>query len=116
VAVSVAVAEPGCVPVGEPTCPLPDVRQTSTTRMVRAKGPDVVPEHRGGGADERLGPWDTVEAVELPTLNWVDWFHHERVFAGPGYRPPAKYEDLYHRQQRQPPSSTEVVGRCHRTL
>ncbi len=27
----------------------------------------------------RLGPWKSFEAVEYKTLEWVDWFNHQRL-------------------------------------
>jgi transposase InsO family protein len=27
----------------------------------------------------RRGPWRSMEAVELATLEWVDWFNHRRL-------------------------------------
>ena len=33
----------------------------------------------------RRGPWRTVGAVELATLEWVDWFNHRRLLALIGY-------------------------------
>ena len=43
----------------------------------------------------RCGPWRTVEAVELATLAWVDWFNHRRLLEPIGYRPPAEVEAEY---------------------
>jgi len=65
---------------------------------------------------ERLGPWRTVEAVELATMDWVHWFNHERVFARLGYRSPAEYEAQYHHPQRPPPSPAKPTGRRQLTL
>lgn len=38
------------------------------------------------------GPWRTVDAVELATLAWVDWFNHRRLLEPIGHRPPAEAE------------------------
>jgi len=27
----------------------------------------------------RSGPWTSFEAIEIATLNWVDWFNHRRI-------------------------------------
>lgn len=48
-----------------------------------------------------LGPWTSVSAVELATLEWVHWFNHHRLLEPLGYIPPAEYEQAYHRQQGQ---------------
>jgi len=43
----------------------------------------------------REGPWKTLADVELATLEWVDWYNHERLHSAAGDLPPAEYEDLY---------------------
>jgi len=50
----------------------------------------------------RLGPWRHLEAVELATLEWVDWFNHRRLFEPNGYIPPAEYEEAFYRSQYTP--------------
>jgi transposase InsO family protein len=37
-----------------------------------------------------------VEAVELATLAWVDWFNHRRLLEPIGNMPPAEAEARYH--------------------
>lgn len=44
----------------------------------------------------RRGPWRTREAVELATLEWVDWFNHRRLLEPIGNVPPAEAEARYH--------------------
>jgi putative transposase len=46
----------------------------------------------------RRGPWRSVEAVELATLEWVDWFNTRRLLEPLGYVPPAEFETVYYRQ------------------
>ena len=46
----------------------------------------------------RRGPWKTIEAVELATLEWVSWFNHHRLMEPLGYIPPAEAEANYYRQ------------------
>ena len=48
------------------------------------------------------GPWRTVEAVELATLDWVDWFNNSRLLAPIGYVPPVEREEQYDRSQEAP--------------
>jgi putative transposase len=48
------------------------------------------------------GPWRHLEAVELATLQWVDWFNMRRLLAPIGYVPPAEYEARYYQQLREP--------------
>lgn len=43
----------------------------------------------------REGPWRTLADVELATLEWVDWYNHERLHSAAGNAPPAEYEALY---------------------
>jgi len=44
----------------------------------------------------RDGPWKGLEAVELATLDWVDWFNTKRLLEPIGYIPPAEFEQLYY--------------------
>jgi transposase InsO family protein len=45
--------------------------------------------------------WKTCEAVELATLEWVDWFNHRRLLEPIGYIPPAEAEAHYWQQQNR---------------
>ena len=42
-----------------------------------------------------LGPWKSIQTLELATLNWVHWYNHERLMGTIGYVSPAEYENLY---------------------
>ena len=44
------------------------------------------------------GPWRTAEQVELATLDYIDWFNHQRLFEACGDIPPAELEAVYYRQ------------------
>ena len=44
------------------------------------------------------GPWRTADQVELATLDYVDWFNHQRLFETCGDIPPAELETAYYRQ------------------
>ena len=44
--------------------------------------------------------WKNLEAVELATLEWVDWFNHRRLLEPIGNIPPAEAEANYYRQTR----------------
>ena len=46
----------------------------------------------------RRGPWRSLEAVELATLEWVHWFNHRRLLGPIGHVPPAEAEARFHRQ------------------
>ncbi len=44
------------------------------------------------------GPWKGLDDLELATLEWVDWFNHQRLFRDLGRIPPAEYETNHYRQ------------------
>ncbi|MBM3508487.1 MAG: IS3 family transposase [Alphaproteobacteria bacterium] len=50
----------------------------------------------------RRGPWRSLEAVEFATLEWVDWFNNRRLLEPIGNIPPAKAEERYHAENREP--------------
>ena len=49
----------------------------------------------------RCGPWRSMEAVELATLEWVDWFNNRRLLQPIGNLPPAEAEALYYAQMEE---------------
>jgi transposase InsO family protein len=49
----------------------------------------------------RRGPWRTMEAVELATLGWVDWFNNRRLLEPIGNIPPAEAEERYYAMMAQ---------------
>ena len=51
-----------------------------------------------GRGDSPRGPWRGPEAVELATLDRVDWFNHRRALEPIGNRSPAEAEAAYYRQ------------------
>ncbi len=55
----------------------------------------------------RLGPWKNVDAVELATLEWVDWFNNRRLLGPIGHVPPIEFEWAYYENQQSP---AMVVG------
>jgi len=50
----------------------------------------------------RCGPWRNFEAVELATLEWVDWFNNRRLLEPIGNIPPAEAEKRYHAMPNKP--------------
>jgi transposase InsO family protein len=46
----------------------------------------------------RCGPWRSLEAVELATLEWVDWFNNRRLLEPIGNIPPAEAEARFYAQ------------------
>jgi len=50
----------------------------------------------------RRVPWKSFDAVELATLEWVDWFNHRRLMEPIGNIPPAEAENRYYAMLDQP--------------
>jgi putative transposase len=46
----------------------------------------------------RRGPWRGLDDVEFATLEYIDWFNHQRLHGELGLVPPAEFEDRYYRQ------------------
>jgi transposase InsO family protein len=46
----------------------------------------------------RRGLWRSLEAVELATLEWVDWFNNRRLLEPTGNLPPAEAKQRYYIQ------------------
>ena len=44
------------------------------------------------------GPWRNQDDVEYATLEWVDWFNHQRLLEPIGDVPPAEFEKAYYAQ------------------
>ena len=44
----------------------------------------------------RIGPWRGLEAVEIATLEWVDWFNNRRLLEPIGDVSPAEAEHHYY--------------------
>jgi hypothetical protein len=44
----------------------------------------------------RQRSWPGASAVEMATLNWVEWFNNHRLFGPIGYIPPAEAEANYY--------------------
>jgi len=51
---------------------------------------------------EHLGPWNSMVAVEIETLGWVDWFNNRRLLEPIGYVPPIEFEELHYENQEAP--------------
>ena len=49
----------------------------------------------------RCGPWRSFEAVELATLEWVDWFNNRRLLEPIGNIPPAEAEERHYAMLEQ---------------
>jgi putative transposase len=49
-------------------------------------------------AIHRRAPWHNVEAVELATLERIDWFNHRRLLEPIGDIPPVEFEQAYYRR------------------
>jgi putative transposase len=46
----------------------------------------------------RRGPWRNLQAVEMVTLEWVDWFNHRRLLEPVGNVPPAEVKAAHYQQ------------------
>ena len=50
----------------------------------------------------RQGPWRGVEDVEFATLEYIDWYNHQRLHGeitdDNTYTTPAEFETIYYRQ------------------
>jgi putative transposase len=57
----------------------------------------------------RQGPWRHVDAVELATLHWVDWFNTHRLLEPLGNLPPVEYEAAYYRRQDSPATEAGLI-------
>jgi transposase InsO family protein len=59
----------------------------------------------------RKGPWRSFEAVELATLEWVDWFNNRRLLEPIGNIPPAKADAstvrTWRSSKNSPPDSNQ---------
>ena len=49
----------------------------------------------------RRGPWRSFVAVELATLEWVDWFNNRRLLEPIGKIPPAEAEERHNAMPEQ---------------
>jgi transposase InsO family protein len=49
----------------------------------------------------RRSPWRNLPAVELATLEWVDWFNHRRLLEPIGNVPPDEAETRYYTSQTE---------------
>jgi putative transposase len=49
------------------------------------------------------GPWKTLDAVEIATAEWVDWFNHRRLYEYCGDVPPAELEAAYYAHHHAQP-------------
>ena len=49
----------------------------------------------------KIGPWKSIEALELETLNWVTWFNQSRLLEPIGNIPPAEFEAIYRLSQEE---------------
>jgi transposase InsO family protein len=58
----------------------------------------------------RRGPWRHAEAVELATLEWVDWFNNRRLLEPIGHVPPVEFEAEYYRHQESQSIPAMVAG------
>ena len=53
-------------------------------------------------AIHRRGPWKNFDAVEFPTLEWVDWLYHRQILEPIGNITPSEPEARYYASPDQP--------------
>ena len=56
-------------------------------------------EALGPASPFRTGPLRTLDDVEYPVMEWVDWYNNRRLHSLLGYVPPVEYESAYYAQQ-----------------
>jgi len=59
----------------------------------------------------RHGPWKSIDAVEIATLDWSDWYNNKRIMEPIGYRTPREAEMEYYQQRTR---MVEPAGLTHR--
>ncbi len=52
----------------------------------------------------KRGPWSGLDAVELATMEWVDWYNNDRLHSHCGDIPPIEYEDLFYAEHASAPA------------
>ena len=57
----------------------------------------------------RTGPLRTIEDVEYPVMEWVDWYNNRRLHSLLGYVPPVEYESAYYAQQSMSQPATSQL-------
>jgi putative transposase len=57
---------------------------------------------------DRVGPWKSVEDVELATLHWVHWHNHSRLHGYLGDRPPAEFERAFYATEQTDQPLVEI--------
>ncbi len=55
-----------------------------------------------GGVHPPRGPRRSLEAVEIATMTWLDWFHNRRMLKPIGKIPPAEAEERYYAMLDEP--------------
>jgi putative transposase len=57
----------------------------------------------------RRGPWTGLDAVELATLEWVDWYNTSRLHGYCGDIPPAELEANYYAETTTAPATADAA-------
>jgi hypothetical protein len=71
----------------------------SSTSVLSSICPAVAPVSASTCWASSFGPWRGLEDLEYATLEWVDWFNHQRLSEAHGQIPRAEYEAIRYRQQ-----------------
>ena len=57
------------------------------------------------------GPWTGIEAFEIATAEYIDWFNHRRLHGELGLRPPVEFENTYN-DHHDPVTATAKTARA----
>jgi transposase InsO family protein len=102
VAVSLILGTDSKLCVAAPECSrLADGIPSRETRGSHQRGPGRGPRREARKrlryfSSRRRRPWKNIEEVEFATLEWVDWFNHQRLLEPIGDIPPAEFEKMYY--------------------
>ncbi len=66
-------------------------------------------EALGPDSPFRAGPLRTLDDVEYPVMEWVDWYNNRRLHSLLDYVPPVEYESAYYaRLSTSPPAMSQT--------
>ncbi|MGA8993220.1 MAG: IS3 family transposase [Nocardioidaceae bacterium] len=60
-----------------------------------------------------LGPWKSIDDLEIAVAEYIDWFNHRRLHGEIGTIPPVELEDDHYRHNTAPATVEASVGSLH---
>jgi putative transposase len=60
-----------------------------------------------------LGPWKSIDDLEIAVAEYIDWFNHRRLHGEIGTVPPVELENDYYRHNTAPATVEASVGSLH---